>query len=159
LARGIDAAAHEGARDTRAGTVAVMGTGIDRVYPPAHRDLARAICANGALISELPLGTGVQRASLPRRNRLIAGLSVATLVVEAARQSGSLITARQALECGREVMAIPGSIDSPLSRGCHQLIREGAKLVESAEDILVELRPVLGRPAPAPTASQVTRPA
>ncbi|MFA7667451.1 MAG: DNA-processing protein DprA [Burkholderiaceae bacterium] len=144
LARGIDAAAHEGALGSAAGTLAVMGTGIDRVYPPAHRRLAHEISANGALVSELPLGTGVQRANFPRRNRLIAGLSVATLVVEAARQSGSLITARQASEAGREVMAIPGSIDSPLAKGCHRLIRDGAKLVESAEDVLVELRPILG---------------
>ena len=154
LARGIDAAAHEGACATPAGTVAIMGTGADRVYPPAHRDLARAICTNGAVASELPLGAGVQRANFPRRNRLIAGLALATLVVEAARQSGSLITARQALECGREVMAIPGSIDSPLSKGCHQLIREGAKLVESAEDVLVELRPVLGAGLAAPIAGR-----
>src|SRR5690606_27999753 len=106
--------------------------------------LADAIAANGAILTELPLGTEVQRPNFPRRNRMIAGLALATLVVEAARQSGSLITARQALESGREVMAIPGSIHSPVSKGCHQLIREGAKLVESAEDVLVELRAALG---------------
>ncbi len=144
LARGIDAAAHRGALAGRAGTVAVIGTGIDQVYPAAHAELAEAIAGRGALVSELPLGTQVQRANFPRRNRLIAGLSLGVLVVEAARQSGSLITARQAAEFGREVMAIPGSIHSPLSKGCHQLIREGAKLVESAEDVLVELRAQMG---------------
>ena len=145
LAQGIDAAAHRGALDTQAGTVAVMGTGIDLVYPTGHRALAEAIASNGALVSELPLGAPVLRSNFPRRNRLIAGLTLATLVVEAARQSGSLITARQATEAGRDVMAIPGSIHSPLSKGCHQLIRDGAKLVESAEDVLVELRGALGR--------------
>jgi len=150
LARGIDAAAHRGALDSAADTIAVTGTGIDLVYPPAHRPLADAIAAKGAIVSELPLGTTVQRSNFPRRNRLIAGLTLATLVVEAARESGSLITARQAAEAGREVMAIPGSIHSSLSRGCHQLIRDGAKLVESAEDVLVELRSVLGRGFTAP---------
>ncbi|ODT37986.1 MAG: DNA protecting protein DprA [Lautropia sp. SCN 70-15] len=144
LAQGIDAAAHEGALQTPAGTLAVMGTGIDRIYPPRHRPLADAIAASGAVLAELPLGAEAQRHNFPRRNRLIAGLALATLVVEAARQSGSLITARQALESGREVMAIPGSIHSPVAKGCHQLIREGAKLVESAEDVLVELRAALG---------------
>jgi DNA processing protein len=144
LALGIDAAAHRGALEGRAGTVAVLGTGVDVVYPPAHAALAEAIAARGALVSELPPGTGVQRGNFPRRNRLIAGLSLGVLVVEAARRSGSLITARQAAESGREVMAIPGSIHSPVSRGCHQLIREGAKLVESAEDVLVELRAQMG---------------
>lgn len=144
LAQGIDAAAHRGALEGRAGTVAVLGTGIDRIYPSAHAALAEAIAAGGALVSELPPGIGVQRANFPRRNRLIAGLSLGVLVVEAARHSGSLITARQAAEAGREVMAIPGSIHSPVSRGCHQLIREGAKLIESAEDVLVELRAQMG---------------
>lgn len=140
LAYGIDAAAHRGALAGRAGTVAVVGTGIDLVYPAAHAALADAIAARGALVSELPLDTRAQRANFPKRNRLIAGLSLGVLVVEAAPRSGSLITARQAAEFGREVMAIPGSIHSPLSKGCHQLIREGAKLVESVEDVLVELR-------------------
>lgn len=152
LAQGIDAAAHEGALQTPAGTLAVMGTGIDRVYPPRHRPLADAIATGGAILTELPLGTEVQRHNFPRRNRLIAGLALATLVVEAARQSGSLITARQALESGREVMAIPGSIHSPVAKGCHQLIREGAKLVESAEDVLVELRAALGTAGARPVA-------
>ncbi len=140
LAQGIDAAAHRGALGGRAGTLAVVGTGVDLVYPTSHARLAAAIAQRSAVVSELPLGTTAQRANFPRRNRLIAGLSLGTLVVEAARQSGSLITARLAAEFGREVMAIPGSIHSPLSKGCHQLIRDGAKLVESAEDVLVELR-------------------
>lgn len=144
LAQGIDAAAHRGALDTQAGTVAVIGTGIDLVYPVGHRALSEAISHSGALVSELPLGMPVLRSNFPRRNRLIAGLTLATLVVEAARRSGSLITARQATEAGRDVMAIPGSIHSPLSKGCHQLIRDGAKLVESVEDVLVELRGALG---------------
>jgi DNA processing protein len=139
LALGIDAAAHEGALDGPAGTVAVVGTGADRVYPAAHAPLARRIAAGGALLSELPLGTRASTSGFPRRNRLIAGLARAVLVVEAAVHSGSLITARQAAECGRDVFAIPGSIHSPLARGCHALIKQGAKLVESAEDILSEL--------------------
>lgn len=140
LARGIDAAAHRGALEGRCGTIAIVGTGIDRVYPAAHHTLADTITRKGAVVSELPLGTTVHRANFPRRNRLIAGASLGVLVVEAATQSGSLITARHAAEFGREVMAIPGSIHSPVSRGCHRLIREGAKLVESVDDVLVELR-------------------
>lgn len=142
LALGIDAAAHEGALDAGpggAGTVAVMGTGIDRIYPARHRDLAHRIAAHGALVSELPLGTGALPQHFPKRNRIVAGLARGVLVVEAARQSGSLITARLAGESGREVFAIPGSIHSPLSRGCHALIRQGAKLVETAADITDEL--------------------
>jgi DNA processing protein len=150
LAAGIDAAAHQGALDGGADTVAVTGTGVDIVYPDRHQSLADAIAANGAIVSELPLGTPAHPSHFPRRNRLIAGLTLATLVVEAARQSGSLITARLAIEAGREVMAIPGSIHSPLSKGCHDLIRQGAKLVESADDILSELPAGLGRrPTPA----------
>lgn len=152
LALGIDAAAHEGALDAGpegAGTVAVMGTGIDRIYPARHRDLAHRIAAHGALVSELPLGTGALPQHFPKRNRIVAGLARGVLVVEAARQSGSLITARLAGEGGREVFAIPGSIHSPLSRGCHALIRQGAKLVETAKDITDELG---GGPAPAAAA-------
>lgn len=152
LANGIDAAAHRGALDGRAGTIAIVGTGIDRVYPAAHHTLAETITRSGAVISELPLGTTVQRANFPRRNRLIAGVSLGVLVVEAATQSGSLITARHAAEFGREVMAIPGSIHSPVSRGCHRLIRDGAKLVESVEDVLVELRAQMGAGERSPTA-------
>lgn len=154
LALGIDAAAHEGALQAGpagAGTVAVMGTGIDRVYPARHRELAHRIAEQGALVSELPLGTGARPHHFPRRNRLVAGLARGVLVVEAARQSGSLITARLAGESGREVFAIPGSIHSPLSRGCHALIRQGAKLVETAQDITDELGG--GDRAPATTAA------
>jgi DNA processing protein len=140
LALGIDAAAHRGALSTAAGTVAVIGTGADRLYPARNEALARSIAEQGAVISEFPLGTPALAANFPRRNRIIAGLGLGCLVVEAAPRSGSLITARLAAECGREVFAIPGSIHSPLSHGCHQLIRQGAKLVESAQDILEELR-------------------
>ena len=144
LAQGIDAAAHRGALAAGAPTVAFLGHGIDRIYPAANRDLAREIAARGALVSEFPLGTAPGRALFPQRNRLISGLSLGTLVVEAARRSGSLITARLAAEQGREVFAIPGSIHNPLSRGCHQLIRQGAKLVEAADDIVGELAPLTG---------------
>ncbi len=144
LAQGIDAAAHSGALAAGAPTVAFLGHGIDRVYPAANRDLARDIARRGALVSEFPLGTAPGRALFPQRNRLISGLCLGTLVVEAARRSGSLITARLAAEEGREVFAIPGSIHNPLSRGCHQLIRQGAKLVEAADDILSELAPLAG---------------
>ncbi len=140
LALGVDGAAHEGALEAGAPTLAVVGTGLDRVYPSRHRDLAHRIAAQGALISEYPLGTPPLAPNFPKRNRIIAGLSQGTLVVEAALQSGSLITARLAAEQGREVFAIPGSIHSPQARGCHALIRQGAKLVESAQDILEELR-------------------
>jgi len=140
LALGVDGAAHEGALAAGAPTLAVIGTGLDRVYPRRHLDLAHRIAATGALISEFPLGTAPLPAHFPQRNRIIAGLSQGTLVVEAAPQSGSLITARMAAEQGREVFAIPGSIHAPQSRGCHALIRQGAKLVESAQDILEDLR-------------------
>lgn len=140
LAAGIDAAAHRGALETAASTIAVIGTGCDRIYPARNAQLAREIAEKGAILSEFPLGTPPLAANFPRRNRLIAGLARGCLVVEAARQSGSLITARLAAEVGREVFAIPGSIHSPLSKGCHALIKQGAKLVESAEDILEELR-------------------
>jgi DNA processing protein len=139
LATGIDAASHEGALKVDGATIAVFGTGLDRVYPPANHALAERIRAHGALVSELPPGTAPLRGNFPRRNRIIAGLALGTLVVEAARDSGSLITAHQALEAGRGVFAIPGSIHSPLSRGCHQLIRAGAVLVEEAGDVTREL--------------------
>ena len=141
LAHGIDAAAHRGALEGGATTVAVIGTGIDRVYPAANHALARDIAARGAIVSEFPLGTGVRRAHFPQRNRILAGLSLGVLVVEAARRSGSLTTARLAGEYGREVMAVPGSIHSPVAHGCHWLIRQGAVLVESAEDVMAEIRP------------------
>ena len=140
LALGIDAAAHRGALNQADGkTVAVIGTGADRVYPARHQTLAREIAERGVIVSELPLGTPALPHNFPRRNRLIAGLARGVLVVEAAVGSGSLITARLASECGREVFAIPGSIHSPLARGCHRLIRDGAKLVETAADVLDEL--------------------
>jgi DNA processing protein len=144
LALGVDGAAHEGAllgaAPGRLATIAVVGTGLDRVYPKSHRELAHQITQQGLILSEYPLGTPPLAPNFPRRNRLISGLSQATLVVEAALQSGSLITAKQALEQGRDVMAIPGSIHSAQSKGCHALIKQGAKLVESAQDVLEELR-------------------
>ena len=140
LAQGIDAAAHRGALPTPASTIAVMGTGPDRVYPAGHRDLARAIAAQGLVVTQFTPGTPPLKANFPARNRLIAGLAMGVLVVEAAPGSGSLITARFAVEQGRDVFAIPGSIHSPLSKGPHRLIRDGAKLVETAQDVLTELR-------------------
>lgn len=142
LASGIDGAAHEGALETGR-TLAVLGTGPDRVYPASHRGLARRIAAKGALVTEYPPGVGPRPGHFPRRNRLISGLSLGTLVTEAAQRSGSLITARLAAEQGREVFAVPGSIRNPRARGCHALLRQGATLVETAEDVLVELAPQL----------------
>ena len=139
LALGIDAAAHRGALAARGDTVAVIGTGADRIYPARNKELALAIAEHGAIVSEFPLGTPVLAHNFPRRNRIISGLSRGVLVVEAAPESGSLITARLAAEQGREVFAIPGSIHSPVARGCHKLIKQGAKLVETAQDILEEL--------------------
>ncbi len=144
LAQGIDTAAHRGALDGGGKTVAFLGHGIDRVYPAANRDLAHAISHCGALVSEYALGARPERWHFPERNRLISGLCLGTLVIEAARRSGSLITARLAAEQGREVFALPGSIHNPLARGCHELIRQGAKLVETADDILNELAPLAG---------------
>lgn len=169
LALGVDAAAHEGALEApaaaaasaaeAAATIAVVGTGLDRVYPSRNLELARRIAVQGLLVSEYPLGTPPLPANFPKRNRIISGLSQGTLVVEAALASGSLITARMAAEQGREVFAIPGSIHAPQSRGCHALIRQGAKLVESAQDVLEELRaPLLARSAAAEKNAAASQP-
>jgi DNA processing protein len=139
MAHGIDAAAHLGGLQGASSSVAVVGTGLDKVYPAANRELAHRLAQEGTIISEFPLGTPPLAANFPRRNRIISGLSQGCLVVEASLQSGSLITARMALEQGREVFSIPGSIHSPQSKGCHALIKQGAKLVENAKDILDEL--------------------
>lgn len=139
LALGIDAAAHRGALTAGGNTVAFIGTGIDRIYPARNRDLALEIGNKGTIVSEFPIGTPVTASNFPRRNRLISGISRGVLVVEAAIESGSLITARLAGDQGREVFAIPGSIHSPQSKGCHKLIRQGAKLVETAQDVLEEI--------------------
>ena len=155
LALGIDGAAHRGALQGRAGTIAVVGTGLDIVYPARHRELAHQIVQHGALISEYALGTPSKPQNFPRRNRLISGLSQGCLVVEANLQSGSLITARLAGEQGREVFAIPGSIHSPVAKGCHQLIKQGAKLVDQIQDILDELGNHLPAPkSPTPPAAE-----
>lgn len=155
LALGVDGAAHEGALEGASpgqlATIAVVGTGLDRVYPKQHLALAHRIAAAGVIVSEYPLGTPPLAENFPRRNRIIAALSQGTLVVEAALKSGSLITARQALEQGKDVFAIPGSIHSTQSRGCHALLKQGAKLVESAQDVLEELKPA-SRSGPAPVA-------
>ncbi|MFC4820158.1 DNA-processing protein DprA [Dokdonella ginsengisoli] len=170
LAEGIDGAAHAAALDTGGATIAVLGTGPDLVYPPRHRELAARIRTLGALVSEFPPGTPGHPAHFPRRNRIIAGLALGTLVVEASLRSGALITARNATEAGREVFAIPGSIHNPLARGCHRLIRDGAKLVETVEEVAAELAPLaqslgarlrerLAAPdAPAPSAPPHPRP-
>lgn len=144
LALGIDGAAHRGALAAGGPTIAVCATGLDRVYPARHKDLAHAIAARGLLVSEFSPGMPPLAENFPQRNRLISGLSLGVLVVEAARESGSLITARLAAEQGREVFAIPGSIHNPLARGCHQLLRQGARLVETVDDIVEELAGVLG---------------
>lgn len=152
MALGIDAAAHRGGLRGAGSTIAVVGTGADRIYPRANRDLAHQIAREGCIVSEYPLGTGPAKGNFPRRNRLISGLSCAVLVVEAAASSGSLITAGLANEQGRDVFAIPGSIHSPLSKGCHKLIKTGAKLVDSAADLLDELQraPLAGLAPAAP---------
>jgi DNA processing protein len=162
LAQGIDTAAHKGALAAKAPTVALLGHGIDEIYPASNKALAEDIAGNGALVSEFPLGSPPRREHFPQRNRLISGLSLGTLVIEAATRSGSLITARLAGEQGREVFAIPGSIHNPLARGCHHLIRQGARLVESADDILNELAPLVNhvmqnQAATEPTKTESTR--
>lgn len=158
LALGIDGAAHEGALEGAGSTIAVVGTGLDRVYPKRHLVLAHRIADTGLIVSEYSLGAPPLGEHFPQRNRLIAGLTRATLVVEATLQSGSLITARLAAEAGREVYVIPGSIHAPQSRGCHALIKQGAKLVDGAEDILEDLRPSLASPGAAPPRSEPAEP-
>jgi DNA processing protein len=147
LALGIDAAAHAGALDGPGSTIAIVGTGADRVYPARNRDLAQRIAEQGCVVSEYPLGTRALSGNFPRRNRIISGLSAGVLVVEAAAESGSLITAHAAIEQGREVFALPGSIHSSLSKGCHKLIREGARLVETVGEVLeaLSISPLAGR--------------
>jgi len=154
LALGVDGAAHEGALAGEASTIAVVGTGLDQVYPRRHQALARTITERGLMVSEYALGMPPLSPNFPRRNRIIAGLARGCLVVEAALQSGSLITARLASEAGREVFAIPGSIHSPQSRGCHALLRQGAKLVERTEDVLEELPATLRQGPPTTVAVQ-----
>lgn len=151
LALGIDAAAHRGALATTGDTIAFIGTGIDRIYPARNKELAFEIATRGAVVSEFPIGTPVTAANFPRRNRLISGIARGVLVVEAAIVSGSLITARLGGEQGRDVFAIPGSIHSPQSRGCHKLIKQGAKLVETAQDVLEELNWQIPSVARSPT--------
>ncbi len=146
MAHGIDAAAHRGGLREQGSSIGVVGTGLDKIYPAANRELAHQLALEGALISEFSLGTPPLAANFPRRNRIISGLSLGCLVVEASPQSGSLITARMALEQGREVFAIPGSIHAPQARGCHHLIKQGAKLVECAQDILEELGQIAASP-------------
>jgi DNA processing protein len=145
LAEGIDRAAHEGALTSLGRTIAVLAHGLDRIYPPSHRDLGHQIVENGLLISEYPLQTQALKYHFPERNRLISGISLGVLVIEATLGSGSLITAQHGLEQGREVMAIPGSIHSPFSKGCHQLIRQGATLVETVQDVWAQLESSLRR--------------
>ena len=142
LAGGVDAAAHEGTLEAGQPTIAVVGTGVDIVYPPTNAVLVERIAAQGAIVSEYPPGTPARAGHFPQRNRIIAGLSLGVVVIEAAMRSGSLITARLAGECGREIFALPGSIHNPMARGCHRLIRQGAKLVETADEIVEELRPL-----------------
>ena len=158
MAMGIDAAAHQGTLSIYGGTIAVLGTGVDQIYPARHKDIYSLIAAHGALVSEFPLGTTPYAGNFPKRNRIISGLSLGVLVVEAALESGSLISARMAAEQGREVFAVPGSVINPLSKGCHKLIRDGAVLVESADDILLELAPQLQQQMHVPSHTSIEKP-
>ena len=158
LAYGIDAASHKGALNGMAGSVAVVANGLHSIYPKANTQLAHSISQNGCIVSESPVGTEPHKGLFPRRNRIISGLSIGTLVVEAAIKSGSLITSRHAMEQGREVFAIPGSIHNPLSKGCHSLIKSGAKLVETASDILEELLPLVNSNSIRHTSDQTDQP-
>ena len=145
LAAGIDSVAHTAALDAGKTTVAVMGTGLDRIYPSSSRNLALRIRDHGVLVSEFPPGTGAKRSHFPSRNRIISGLSMGVLVIEAGLRSGTLITARMAGNQGRDVFALPGSIHNPMAKGCHRLIRDGAKLVETVEEIMLEIAPMAGQ--------------
>jgi DNA processing protein len=158
LARGIDAAAHRGALQAGGRTLAVLGSGVSNIYPPEHVELAGQVVAGGALLSESPPESPPLPGAFPQRNRIITGMSLGVIVVEAAQRSGALISARHAMEQGREVFAVPGRVDSRVSGGCHRLIRDGAKLVESVDDVLEELGPMV-EAAPQPDGSQVRRPA
>lgn len=158
MARGIDAAAHRGALSAEGRTIGVLGSGVLNVYPPEHAQLAEEVTRSGLLLSEIPPRRQPMSGTFPQRNRLITGLSLGVVVVEAAQQSGALISARHAMEQGREVFAVPGRIDSRMSRGCHQLIRDGAKLVESVDDILEELGPLV-QATPLTTGDIVRHPA
>lgn len=156
LARGVDTHAHEGAIAAKGRTIAVLGCGIDQIYPPENRLLSEKVIEAGALVSEFPIGTKPDRQTFPIRNRVVAGLSLGILVVEAPRNSGALITARMGLDQGRQIFAVPGRVDTPHSRGCHQLIKDGARLVEGAEDVLAEfefLLPGIGKTPPKQPAS------
>ena len=154
LALGIDTACHQGALEGLAGTVAVVANGLDKVYPSSNTKLAQQIVKQGCVVSESPLGTEPHKGLFPKRNRIISGLSMGTLVVEAAKNSGSLITAKHALQQGREIFAIPGSIHNPLARGCHSLIKQGAKLVETAQDVIEELIPLVNLSASSHTSAK-----
>jgi DNA processing protein len=158
LARGIDAAAHRGAMTAGGRTLAVLAGGLLQVYPPEHAELAAQISQQGAVLGETPLQSQPRRGAFPRRNRLISGLSLGVVVVEASDRSGALITARHAIEQGREVFAVPGRVDQRNSRGCHRLLRDGAKLVETADDVLEELGPLV-ESTPDPSGRQLYRPA
>jgi DNA processing protein len=158
LARGVDAAAHRGALAAGGRTIAVLGSGVLNIYPPEHGDLASGVLAQGALISEMSPKSAPFSGAFPQRNRIISGMSLGVIVVEASLQSGALITARHAMEQGREVFAVPGRVDSRTSQGCHRLIRDGAKLVESIDDVLEELGPLV-EAAPSPTGQPIHHPA
>jgi DNA processing protein len=159
LARGIDAAAHRGALKVGGRTLAVLANGLAEIYPPEHEELAREIAGAGAVLSEMPMGQGPLAGLFPQRNRLISGLCLGVVVIEATPRSGSLSTAAHAVEQNREVFAVPGPVDSLSSQGCHRLIRDGARLVETVDDILEELGPLVHEVKPSPTEPAVRRPA
>lgn len=159
LARGIDAAAHRGALKAGGRTLAVLANGLAQVYPPEHEDLAREVCASGAILSEMPMRQGPLAGLFPQRNRIISGLSLGVVVIEATPRSGSLSTARHAVEQNRDVFAVPGPVDSLCSQGCHRLLRDGARLVETVDDILEELGPLVREVTPSPAETPIRHPA